>query len=487
MRRILIVDDEAGLRDVLDRGLADPGFATTTTGSGADALRLAQEQSYDVVVLDIRLPDMDGIEVLRQLKEVSPDTEVIMLTADATLERGLQAMRSGAYDYVTKPAHIRALKELCLKAVEKVDLRRKTSLLERELSFKTARKQLVGSGPAMRHVHELIAQVAPANSSVLITGESGTGKELVARAIHDLSPRARGAFIAVNCGAFQETLLESELFGHRRGAFTGAILDKPGLFDVADGGTLFLDEIGEMTLPMQVKLLRVLDTRRFRPLGDTRERSVDIRVLAATNRDLRQMIGEKAFREDLYYRLNVVSVELPPLRERLEDIPELVEHLLRARAGVRARIRPSSALFEAFRGYHWPGNVRELENQLERSLILSRGEALEPIGFPPRPAGGSPWAVATAPAEQRAVFASSPPAREAFGSIAAGSLQPDASPIGPMAPAGQAMTLEQQEQASIMAALERFHGNVSRSAKALGIDRRTLHRKLKAYGLRGRD
>ncbi|MBI4870067.1 MAG: sigma-54-dependent Fis family transcriptional regulator [Candidatus Riflebacteria bacterium] len=465
MRRVLVVDDEAPLRDVLIRSLSGPEFSVSGVGTAAQALALVSEESFDVAVLDIRLPDMDGVDLLRQLKEVSPGTEAIMLTADATLEKGLQAMRLGAYDYLTKPAHLRALQELCLKAAEKSEIRRRVTLLEREVSYRSGQPTLIGSGAAMSRVREMIRQVAPSGGAILITGESGTGKELVARAIHDLSPRAAGAFIAVNCGAFQESLLESELFGHKKGAFTGALFDKPGLFDVADGGTLFLDEVGEMTLPMQVKLLRVLDTRRFRPIGDTKERSVDFRIVAATNRELRRMVSERTFREDLYYRLNVVSIEMPPLRGRLEDLPELVEHLIVRKVGVRQRRRASADLLAAFQTYSWPGNVRELENQIERSILLSQGPELQAIAFPP-------------PGPQSALQAEP-------------SVAPPVAPAALLAPpapgAGAPMTLEEQEKLLILSTLERLSGNVSRSAQALGIDRRTLHRKLKSYGVRTRD
>ncbi|MBI3891266.1 MAG: sigma-54-dependent Fis family transcriptional regulator [Candidatus Wallbacteria bacterium] len=451
VRQVLIVDDEASIRDVLERGLSGPDFAVTLAGDSAKAMDAIRERRFDVAILDVRMPHIDGIELLKHIKEQSPTTEVIMLTADSTLEMGLQAMRLGAYDYVTKPFYIRAVRELCVKACEKADLRRRATLLERELSHRVTSAQIVGASAPMQRVMDLVRQIAPSASPILITGESGTGKELIAHAVHDLSSRREGAFIAVNCGAFQESLLESELFGHRKGAFTGALFDKPGLFDVADGGTLFLDEVGEMTLAMQVKLLRVLDTRQFRPIGDTRERSADFRLVAATNRDLHQAILEKHFREDLFYRLNVVSVEMPPLRDRLEDIPQLVEYIVAQRTGLRHRRRTTPELLDAFQRYHWPGNIRELVNQVERSLLLSPGEDLLPIGFPPPGHGVQPaWPKA-----------------------------PAAPPAAPAAPASG--TLEEQERLTILATLESFKGNVSRTAVALGIDRRTLHRKLKAY------
>ncbi|MBI2942659.1 MAG: sigma-54-dependent Fis family transcriptional regulator [Candidatus Wallbacteria bacterium] len=448
MRQVLVVDDEAPIRDVLERGLSGAEFEVTAADHASRALELIRAKHFDVAILDLRMPDMDGIELLKEIKEASPATEVIMLTADATLERGLQAMRLGAYDYVTKPFYIRAVKELCAKACEKADLRRRSDLQQRQISFLSSTVEIVGESEPIRRVMELVKQIAPSSSPVLITGESGTGKELIARTLHDLSPRHAGAFIAVNCGAFQESLLESELFGHRKGAFTGALFDKPGLFDVADGGTLFLDEVGEMTLAMQVKLLRVLDTRHFRPIGDTREHTADFRLVAATNRDLRQMIADRSFREDLFYRLNVVSVELPALRERLEDIPALVAHIVNQRAGARSRRQPTAALLAAFQGYTWPGNIRELVNQVERSLLLSPGEELLPIGFPP--GGVAP----PGPPAQAISQASAPP------SLA---------------------TLEEQERLTILATLSKNKGNVSRSAIDLGIDRRTLHRKLNAY------
>ncbi len=451
--RILVVDDEPQIRKMLVMGLSRNEVSVTEASTSLQALEAVEQFFYDIAILDVGMPGMNGIELLRRLKEASPDTEEIMLTADKSLEKGLEAMRLGAYDYLTKPADLKVLRELCVKASEKAALRRQNALLQRELTFKMVVPKIIGSSQAMQRVLRLITQVAPAASAVLIGGESGTGKELVARAIHDLSPRKDRTFIAVNCGAFQESLLESELFGHKKGAFTGAVQDRPGLFDVADGGTLFLDEVGEMSLPMQVKLLRVLDSQKFRPIGDTREREVDFRLIAATNRDLRQLIEEGRFREDLFFRLDVVSINLPTLRERREDIPEIVDYYLGTQQPAAQPRRASRELLEAFQSYSWPGNIRELLNQLERSAILSQGAELEAIGFPPHGARVAHTQSNHGPE------VSSPPRLNLTG------------------------TLQEQEQAAIESALDRFSGNVSRSAAALGIDRRTLHRKIKALGL----
>ena len=374
--KLLIVDDDDDMRDDLVQLFRKQGHEVTAAVGGEDALNKATHARFDVALLDLHLPGISGIEVLAQLKEQQPELEVLMLTAHSSIETAVEAMRKGAYDYLTKPFRAADLEVHIQKAFEKVQLQRREQQWLRHLSYESPRYRLVGSSTSMRKVIALIEKVAATGSTVLVHGASGTGKELVARALHTNSPRRTRPLVTINCAALQENLLESELFGHEKGAFTGAVAAKPGLVEVAEGGTLFIDEIGEMAPGMQAKLLRVLEDGHYRRVGGTREMNADVRVVAATNRELSEEIKKGQFREDLYYRLNVVSIFLPPLRERPGDIPELVEHFLATRQVGPLRSRIDAEALKALTAYSWPGNVRELANVLERAQILAENHVI---------------------------------------------------------------------------------------------------------------
>ncbi|MBV9773571.1 MAG: sigma-54-dependent Fis family transcriptional regulator, partial [Gemmatimonadetes bacterium] len=377
--RILVIDDEAGLRHTLTLLLREEGYEVATAEDGEAGLRSALAEPPDIVLCDVRMPRLDGLQFLDRYQEAGGTALVVVMSAYGSLDTAMEAMRRGAYDYVSKPFNADEIILTVRKAQEREQLRREVVRLRREVGEVEGFEEVVGRSQVMREAMELASRVAPYPSTVLVTGESGTGKEAIARAIHRASPRHGGAFVAVNCGAIPENLLESELFGHEKGAFTGADRAREGLFAEADGGTLFLDEIGEMPLPLQVKLLRVLQERRVRRVGGSAEEPVDVRVLAATSRDLVEEVQEGRFRDDLFYRVNVVQIHLPPLRSRPEDIPLLANHFLRrhsARFGLEFRELPA-ALIPTLAAYAWPGNVRELENVVERALILSGGEVRE--------------------------------------------------------------------------------------------------------------
>ncbi len=377
--RILVVDDEPSLRDVLKLGLTRAGFLVSTASTQSEAMAQIEDH-WDLVITDLQLPDGDGLSILRHVKEVSPETAVVVLTAHGSADTAVAAMKLGAHDYLTKPFDLDELRIRARQAIEGEKLRRENRELRAQVGARAGIQGLIGKSAAMRSVVERIRAVAGSSSTVLIVGESGTGKELVARAIHDLSPRKSRSFVAVNCGALAETLLESELFGHVKGAFTDARHARAGLIEQAHQGTLFLDEIGEMSLGMQVKLLRVIQERRVRRVGGSEESSVDVRIIAATHRDLMQMVREGTFREDLYYRVDVIQVPLPPLRERLDDIPLLVlEFSSRLfRQGSVPKRTFSPAAMSSFMRHPWLGNVRELENVVERALTLATGDTVGP-------------------------------------------------------------------------------------------------------------
>jgi two-component system response regulator AtoC len=382
-RRILIIDDEAGVRASLSLILEDDGYQARSAASAQAALEILRSERFDVVLCDVRMPGRDGLSLLPEIVELQPEATVLVMSAHGNVDQALAAVRAGAWDYLAKPFPPDELLLTIRKAEERERLRRENQRLRRELRARRPGKgRMVHSG-SMREVAELIEGAAEFKTTVLITGESGVGKEVVAREVHERSERASGPFIAVNCGAIPESLIESELFGHARGAFTGASTDAPGMFREADAGTLFLDEIGELPLQTQVALLRVLQEAEVRPVGEAKSIPVDVRIIAATSRDLEAMVARGEFRADLFYRLNVLRIALPPLRERSEDIPALAEELL---ASLCARLgRRSEALgpevIERLQAYGWPGNIRELENALERALILARGAALEPKHF----------------------------------------------------------------------------------------------------------
>lgn len=382
MTKILVVDDEQSMRDFLAIMLKKDGHEVVTAENGAAAVKAIQTEIFDLVITDVRMPGIDGIGVLKTVKDISADTVVLVITAFATAETAVEAMKLGAYDYITKPFKIDEIKLVIQKALEKRHLRTENVLLKREIKSRAGFDNFIGKSEPMQKVFSLIRQVADTTSTVLITGESGTGKELVAKAVHFNSARKDRAFVTVNCGALPETLLESELFGHMKGSFTGAISNKQGLFEAANGGTIFLDEISATTPALQIKLLRVLQDRTFMRVGGTTEIKVDVRVIAASNKDLMEEVGKGVFREDLYYRLNVLPIQIPPLRDRKEDIPLLIEFFLEKLAQGKPRKKITPETLKLLTSHRWPGNVRELENTVERLAILASGEAILPDHVP---------------------------------------------------------------------------------------------------------
>jgi two-component system response regulator HydG len=447
---VLVVDDETGILDSLNILLRNEGFAPHLAHGGKAGLERIGEMSPDIVLTDIRMPNVSGVEILAAARQSDPDVPVILMTAQATLQSAMQAVNEGAFYYIQKPFRNDELVAILKRAAEHRNLRAENKSLKQEIRRHERHgiTRPVGTAKAWVDILRLVETVAPTDSTVLLQGESGTGKEVIARYIHDLSARVEGPFLSINCGALPESLLESELFGHVKGSFTGAIRDKIGLFGAATKGTFFLDEIGETTPATQVKLLRALQHREVIPVGSTEAVSVDARVVAATNRDLDDEIRAGNFRSDLYYRLNVISLHLPPLRQRRDDIPLLAEHFLHRIAGMRGEDAKqlSEAALEAFLAYNWPGNVRELENALERAIILTPGREIPVSALPERVT------------ERR--------------------VEPLVSPRTPPNP-----TLEAVERAYIMWVLDGEGGNKSRAAEVLGIDPSTLYRKLSRYGV----
>jgi two-component system NtrC family response regulator len=450
MRRvkILVIDDDESLRRVLEYNLAQEGYAVLTASSGEQGLDLLKKERADLVVTDVRMPGMDGLQVLEGVRKVDPNVQVIILTAFGTIEMAVEAMKAGAFHYISKPFNRDELKLTIKKALQLKELERENVTLREELKERTSLDAIVAESPPMAQVLELVIRVAPTETTVLILGESGTGKELIARAIHGRSPRAHGPFVAVNCAAIPETLLESELFGHVKGAFTGAIRDRVGKFEAAEGGTVFLDEIGEMRPDLQVKILRVLEERMLERVGDNKLIRVDVRVLAATNKDLSKAIQAGEFREDLYYRLNVVPLQIPPLRERREDIRPLAQHFLK-RLGASPRLTIAPEAFRALESYDWPGNVRELENALERAMIFHRGDLIS---------------LSDLPETIRA-----PKAKEA-------------APL-PVSLPEAGLSLEEVEKELILRALQKHDWNQSRAARYLGITRHTLLYRIEKHNI----
>jgi two-component system response regulator HydG len=440
---ILVADDDAGMRDSLTRALRREGFAVVPAEDGTAALEALRRTRVDLLVADLRMPGLDGLELLRAAKLLAPETEIVVISGHGTVEEAVEAMKEGAYDFLTKPFDRGALIRTVRQALERRALILENRSLQRRLDELTGAGELIGQSPAIRGVLELVRQVAPTSATVLIQGESGTGKELVARALHDLSQRRGKPFVRVNCAALPETLLESELFGYEKGAFTGAVGRKEGRFQLADGGTLLLDEVGDLSPLTQAKLLRVLQEGEFEPLGATRTIKVDVRVVAATNQDLAQLVKEKRFREDLYYRLQVITVTVPPLRDRSEDIALLAQHFLRRFASKNHRELEgfTEAALRGLLDYGWPGNVRELAHAVERGVILARGRLLDVVDLP------------------EAVTQTEPAARVV--SI----------PIG--------MPLDEVEQRLIDETLRQTKGDKELAAKLLGIASRTIYRKLK--------
>ncbi|MBI2902234.1 MAG: sigma-54-dependent Fis family transcriptional regulator [Candidatus Methylomirabilis oxyfera] len=439
--RVLVADDETNFRKLLVRELERRGYQAWAAEDGVKALEILQQREVDVVLLDLKMPSVGGIDVMRRLKEHPEPPEVIVMTGYASIPTAIEAVKLGAYDYVTKPCKIEKLDLLIRKAFEKRRLVGENLLLRSRLESAGEASELITESPKMLDVLKLINRAAPTDSSVLILGESGTGKDLLARAIHDRSPRKDGPFVAIHCGGLQREILESELFGHERGAFTGAHATKPGLFEMADKGTVLLDEIGEMPLDSQVKLLRALETQSFYRVGGTQPRRVDVRIVAATNKDLAEAVRQGLFRQDLFYRINTVTITLPPLRERPEDVLLLVEHFLADRPSL-SPMRLSKDAAEAMTHYSWPGNVRELKHVIQRALMLAPGELIELHDLPL--------------------------------DLQARSKQGESEP----------QRLDTQERRHIVEVLQQVRGHRGKAAAILGIDPKTLYRKVLTYQIR---
>src|SRR3954447_9390599 len=453
--RILFADDEAHLRDLMQMELPRLGHEVTVCPDGASALRALEKGSYDAALLDLRMPGMTGIEVLGKIRQLNPDTQVIILTGHATVDTAVQALRLGAFDYLTKPCKWAELEVILSRVTERRDLTNKAAALETRLKSAEGSPTLIGETPSMLSVRRLIDTIAPTDASVMILGETGTGKELIARSLHDKSRRAGQTFIPVNCGALPENLVESELFGHRRGAFTGADTHRKGLFEVANGGTLFLDEVGELDKSVQVKLLRFLESGEIRRVGENDPCRVDVRVLCATNRDLREMIVADQFREDLFFRVNTFEISLPPLRERKGDIPLLAQHMLTRyssrRSGATSTLSPAS--IEMLTAHDWQGNIRELANAIEPATILAGGGPINPEHLP----------------TQVPVRRPSSSSGSGLGQAVSGPhfQVPDGNP-----------TLRDVEMKYIQTILEKHNGNKPVASKELGISLKTLYNKI---------
>jgi two-component system response regulator PilR (NtrC family) len=462
MANLLIVDDELGMRQFLTHLFQREGHTVRAASNGNEAISLLKQAPADLIVSDVRMPDMNGIELLRSARQLFPSVEVVMMTAFANVDTARDAFLLGAYDFVQKPFDNDLLKETVARALDKIALvKEKDALLEENkvlIQEQRTRGQLnniIGRSPKMQALYQMIETVAQVTSTVLVTGESGTGKELVARAIHDLGPRAEKPFVSINCGAFTETLLESELFGYVKGSFTGANTNRKGLFEAANTGTIFLDEIGEMSPAMQVKLLRVLQERKLRPVGSTAEITVDTRVIAATNRDLANMVKESTFREDLYYRISVIPIELPSLRERTEDIPDLARHFVeKFCSGTGRTLSLNESAQQLLENYVWPGNVRELEHTIERAVALETTNAIQPERLPEKITKYNPYRIADTfdfPEEGVDLTAH----------------------------------LDQLEKTYVMEALRRTSGNQTNAAQLLRLSVRSLRHLLDKHGVRG--
>lgn len=444
--RILVVDDEAPMRESLKDWLTEDGYEVGLASGGQQAIVMAREQDWDVILLDLKMPGMDGLETLRRLKgeDVATDAQVIIMTAYGTIDTAVQAMKEGAFDYLLKPFDPDQVEMEIQRIISHRELVMENLLLRQKLEERAEFDEIVGRSEPMQRIFQLIKKVAPTDSTVLITGESGTGKELIARAIHANSPRCYRPFIAVSCGALPDSILESELFGYERGAFTGAVHTKRGRFELAHQGTLFLDEVGEISLKTQVDLLRVLQEREFCRLGGHEPIKVDVRILAATNRDLKKAMAENRFREDLYYRLNVICIQVPPLRERREDIPLLAESFVKkhALAMNKEPVKIAPSALKVLMEYDWPGNVRELENVIERALVIGKGSQILPEDLP-------------FPRREQAI-------------------EP------------RAKSLKAMEKLHIERILEETGWNIRQAARLLEIDRQTLYNKMKRYKIEPR-
>ncbi len=441
-KNILVVDDEKSQREILEMILSGEGYDVTTAASGEAALKFAKDRRFDLALTDLKMTGMDGIELLSQLLAYDSSIIVILLTAHGSIESAKEALRRGAFDYLEKPYDKSALLETINRALDRLE---------------AIDSEIVSASPKMETVKKMVLKVARSNSTVLVRGESGTGKELIARAVHNQSPRATEMFQAVNCAAINENLLESELFGHEKGSFTGAHAEKKGLFEIADRGTLFLDEIAELDVGIQAKLLRALQERKIRRVGGTHEINVDVRVIAATNRDLRAMVSDGRFRDDLYYRINVLSIDVPPLRERREDIPVLIDYFLKKHTKNTSRLVTglTAETKKLMNDYSWPGNVRQLESAIERAILLSEGDQITPDDLPTE-------------------------VRQEVGPAAEGAFKLPA----------EGINFEEVERNLITQAMEQTDYNITRAAKLLGLTFRTLQYRLEKFGIKkpdGRD
>ncbi|MFO7715743.1 sigma-54-dependent transcriptional regulator [Desulfosarcina sp.] len=443
--KILFVDDDSQILSIVDQFLTRCGFNVTTQSSGLKAIDMIREDHYHIIFSDLIMPEISGMELLKQIKKISPESDVIIVSGYGTIESAIQAMKMGSYDFLQKPINLDRFKILIDRIVEKLELKEENQLIRSRLKERYKYDELVGMSPKMQNLYAIIDKISFGSPTVLIEGESGTGKELTANVIHNNSDRKNGPFIPINCGAIAESLLERELFGHVKGAFTGALKDSIGLFKAADGGSIFLDEIAEVSPAVQVSLLRVLQEKKVRPVGDTREAEVDVRVIAATNKNLDQAIQNKVFREDLFYRLNVVSITMPPLREMREDIPLLVNHFMakHRRTGKTAVSGVSPEAMGRLMGYHWPGNVRQLENVIKRAFALGAKDRLDVNDLPNEIAQQSPKTTA----------------------------------------ADVDLNLKSIERNAIQQALQKCNGNKAEAAKLLGINTTTVYRKMTSYNL----
>ena len=453
--RVLVVDDEKDIRTLLSILLTREGYTVDTASGGKDAINKSVETFYPLIITDIKMPDLSGIELLKFVRENSPGSIVILMTAYASNETAVEAMKQGAYDYITKPFKVDEIKLIVRNAMERQLLREENLKLKEKLSISTENMGIIGSSKPMQRLMDLIARISKTRTPILITGESGTGKEVTAKTIHHLQD-ATSSFIPVNCGGIPETLLESELFGYKKGAFTGAVSDKTGLFEAANGGILFLDEIGELSLTLQVKLLRVLQDHTFRRLGDNKDIHVDVQVISATNRNIEKEVAEKKFREDLFFRLNVIRVHVPPLRERKEDIPLLIEHFIHkfAKKYTSRAIKVSSFILKELEQYDFPGNVRELENMVERAVALQDSNIILPESYAHIPEN--------AETNIENSFHTSPFPSE-------GLSLPD--------------LIEEMEKLYLVEALVRCNGKKIEAAHLLGMSFRSFRYKLEKYGL----
>jgi len=455
-RTILVADDDASIRSLLKQLLSDEGYSVVEATTGTEVVEKVKETNPDLVIMDVRMPELDGIEALSKLKVSSPKTSVLIMTAFGSSNNAIRAMELGAFDYITKPFELDKISHTVKRVIEYRDLTSEVQVLRDEISSLVQTERIVGNSPAMQEVYKTIGKVAKADATVLITGESGTGKEIVAEALHYNSNRRSGPMVKVSCAALPETLLEAELFGHEKGSFTGAMTQRRGRFEMADKGTIFLDEIGEMSLPMQTKLLRVLQERKIERVGSSLPIKVDIRIICATNKDLQRQVEQQKFRDDLFYRLNVINIHMPPLRDRKEDIPALVEHFL-AKHRYSATAQPAAISEEALKRlmeYDWPGNVRELENVVERAVVLSRGQIITSRELP-------------------------------FGDHEGDGHEEEGGDEVSVEKSFFKKSVAQFEKDLIMKALRDANGNRSKAAEMLGIYRRLLYAKIKEYGLEG--